>query len=112
MDEIRNTALKTRSAININSFCFIVQLVHIDAEKGRGVIATKVFQRGDFVVEYAGELIEDMEEARRREEHYREEDGSYTYYFKHESKHYWSVGITSAPFVLITLSFSVTYSGL
>ncbi|GFO48018.1 histone-lysine N-methyltransferase [Plakobranchus ocellatus] len=51
--------------------------------KGRGVVATKNFQRGDFVVEYAGDLI-DLPAARAREEKYAEnpEIGCYMYYFK------------------------------
>uniref|UniRef100_A0A2C9JW09 [histone H4]-lysine(20) N-methyltransferase n=1 Tax=Biomphalaria glabrata TaxID=6526 RepID=A0A2C9JW09_BIOGL len=57
--------------------------------KGRGVIATKNFQKGDFVVEYAGDLI-DPETAKLREEKYGEtpEVGCYMYYFRCASKQY------------------------
>uniref|UniRef100_T1J6A2 [histone H4]-lysine(20) N-methyltransferase n=1 Tax=Strigamia maritima TaxID=126957 RepID=T1J6A2_STRMM len=51
-------------------------------DKGRGVKATKVFRRGDFVVEYFGELI-DVKEAKRREVIYSKDEGvgCYMYYF-------------------------------
>ncbi|XP_059147511.1 N-lysine methyltransferase KMT5A-like isoform X2 [Physella acuta] len=50
--------------------------------KGRGIVATKAFSKGDFVVEYAGELI-DCVEAKAREEKYSKtpEVGCYMYYF-------------------------------
>lgn len=50
--------------------------------KGRGVIATKHFAKGDFVVEYAGQLIS-FEEAKEREENYANDSstGCYMYYF-------------------------------
>ena len=58
--------------------------------KGRGVVATKDFSRGDFVVEYAGDLI-DIGKAREREEKYAKnpEVGCYMYYFKCGSKQHW-----------------------
>lgn len=37
--------------------------------KGRGVVARKPFQKGDFVVEYAGELI-DLVAAKEKESEY------------------------------------------
>ncbi|GFS21199.1 histone-lysine N-methyltransferase [Elysia marginata] len=51
--------------------------------KGRGVVATKDFKKGDFVVEYAGDLI-DIATAKQREEKYEAdpEIGCYMYYFK------------------------------
>ncbi|XP_025837662.1 N-lysine methyltransferase KMT5A [Agrilus planipennis] len=63
--------------------------VHIFEEKGRGVVTTKPFKRGDFVVEYSGELI-DMSEAKRREEEYAEDQntGCYMYYFCHKNKQF------------------------
>ncbi|XP_043222666.1 N-lysine methyltransferase KMT5A-like [Amphibalanus amphitrite] len=50
--------------------------------KGRGVVATRPFARGEFVVEYAGTLV-DLEEARRRERVYSQDQntGCYMYYF-------------------------------
>ncbi|VEN62059.1 unnamed protein product [Callosobruchus maculatus] len=57
--------------------------------KGRGVVAAKKFQRGDFVVEYKGDLI-DMTEAKIREEKYAQDNnaGCYMYYFKHNNQQY------------------------
>ncbi|XP_017769249.1 PREDICTED: histone-lysine N-methyltransferase pr-set7 isoform X2 [Nicrophorus vespilloides] len=57
--------------------------------KGRGVVANKMFQRGDFVVEYSGDLI-DTAEAKRREVKYAQDQntGCYMYYFKHKSQQY------------------------
>lgn len=61
-------------------------------DKGRGVIASKEFNKGDFVVEYSGELI-DLTEAKQREEKYanNETTGCYMYYFKHQNHQYWYV---------------------
>ncbi len=46
--------------------------------------------RGDFVVEYAGELIEQTT-AEERENQYALDvsKGCYMYYFKADGKHYW-----------------------
>ncbi|XP_013410514.1 N-lysine methyltransferase KMT5A-A [Lingula anatina] len=57
--------------------------------KGRGVVATKPFKRGDFVVEYAGDLI-DIEEAKRRDAKYATDSkyGCYMYYFVFKNKKY------------------------
>lgn len=57
--------------------------------KGRGVIATKLFHRGDFVVEYSGELIT-TQEAKMRERVYAtdENKGCYMYYFTFRNKQY------------------------
>jgi len=58
-------------------------------EKGRGVVATKPYNRGDFVVEYRGDLI-DLTEAKRRECIYEEDPdvGCYMYYFQHKNQPY------------------------
>lgn len=50
----------------------------------------KDFLRGEFVVEYSGELI-DMNEASRREKMYEKDEstGCYMYYFKHNEQQYW-----------------------
>ncbi|KAI4454630.1 n-lysine methyltransferase kmt5a [Holotrichia oblita] len=57
--------------------------------KGRGVIAGRTFFKGDFVVEYSGELI-DINEARLREQKYAQDQstGCYMYYFKHKNQQY------------------------
>ncbi|XP_026542793.1 N-lysine methyltransferase KMT5A isoform X1 [Notechis scutatus] len=55
--------------------------------KGRGVIATRHFNRGEFVVEYHGDLIEIMD-AKKREAAYAQDPstGCYMYYFQYLSK--------------------------
>jgi len=57
--------------------------------KGRGVKAVKGFSKGDFVVEYAGELI-DIGTAKDLETKYSLDasKGCYMYYFKHKGKQY------------------------
>ncbi|XP_059850533.1 N-lysine methyltransferase KMT5A-like isoform X1 [Hypanus sabinus] len=57
--------------------------------KGRGVVATKPFQRGEFVVEYHGDLIE-FADAKSRETEYAQDPstGCYMYYFQYLSKTY------------------------
>ncbi|VEN41249.1 unnamed protein product [Callosobruchus maculatus] len=57
--------------------------------KGRGVFTTRDFLKGEFVVEYCGELI-DINEAYRREKKYEmdENTGCYMYYFKYDGHHY------------------------
>lgn len=59
--------------------------------KGRGIFATENFSRGDFVVEYSGELIP-MYEARYREHLYAAKDqsgSSYMFYFRFNDKPLW-----------------------
>lgn len=66
--------------------------------KGRGVIATKEFEKDDFVVEYAGELV-NITTAKQREQLYEKDErvGCYMYYFTHKNKQYWSVERFSKP---------------
>ena len=58
--------------------------------KGRGVVANRAFSKGEFVVEYVGDLI-NVQEARKREKLYQEDSnaGCYMYYFKYNDVHYW-----------------------
>lgn len=58
--------------------------------KGRGIVATRKFYRGDFVVEYLGDLI-DQAEAQEREEFYAKDTkfGCYMYYFKYKEQQWW-----------------------
>lgn len=65
-----------------------LEVMDIDA-KGRGVVATKSFDRGDFVVEYAGDLI-NLDEAKRRDNMYCADPkaGCYMYYFRHGDTSY------------------------
>ena len=50
-----------------------------------------LFLQGDFVVEYAGELMESPAAAKEREDFYASDaaTGCYMYYFKHGDKQYW-----------------------
>jgi len=59
------------------------------AGKNRGVVPTKKISKGEFVVEYAGELIEHTT-AEERENRYAMDisKGCYMYYFKTNGKHY------------------------
>ncbi|KAL3085316.1 hypothetical protein niasHS_010385 [Heterodera schachtii] len=52
--------------------------------KGRSVRASKCFQRGEFVVEYKGDLIS-VKTAQLREQRYAKDEnvGSFMYYFRH-----------------------------
>jgi len=58
-------------------------------EKGRGVVTTRDRAKGEFVVEYAGDII-NMEDASSREEEYSRDKtkGCYMYYFKHQDVQY------------------------
>ncbi|XP_078277538.1 N-lysine methyltransferase KMT5A-A [Rhinoraja longicauda] len=65
-----------------------MQVSMIDG-KGRGVMATKPFQRGEFVVEYHGDLIEFADAKKREAEYARDPStGCYMYYFQYLSKTY------------------------
>ncbi|XP_062999776.1 N-lysine methyltransferase KMT5A [Elgaria multicarinata webbii] len=63
--------------------------IDVIAGKGRGVVATRPFRRGDFVVEYHGDLIE-ITDAKKREAAYAQDPstGCYMYYFQFLSKTY------------------------
>lgn len=66
-------------------------LVQINTpEKGRGVVATKVFTKGDILCEYAGDLLSHEEAI--EQERICEEDptiGCYMYYFKYKTRKLW-----------------------
>ncbi|KAL2751207.1 histone-lysine N-methyltransferase pr-set7 [Vespula maculifrons] len=57
--------------------------------KGRGVVTTRSFMKGEFVVEYIGELI-DQVIAKKREKIYAQDQnaGCYMYYFQHRNHQY------------------------
>lgn len=58
-------------------------------DKGRGIFTTKSFSRGDFVVEYAGDLVE-IQEARMREWAYGKQTGSsFMFYFNYKLREMW-----------------------
>ncbi|XP_039752435.1 histone-lysine N-methyltransferase PR-Set7 isoform X2 [Pararge aegeria] len=65
-----------------------LQVAYFDG-KGRGVIATRPFGRGQFVVEYSGELV-GVAEAREREYKYAQDPnaGCYMYYFRLQDQQY------------------------
>ncbi|XP_022052044.1 lysine methyltransferase 5Ab [Acanthochromis polyacanthus] len=65
-----------------------MQVKHMEG-KGRGVFAVKGFNKGDFVVEYHGDLLE-LAEAKIREAQYAQDPqtGCYMYYFQYQSKTY------------------------
>ena len=58
--------------------------------KGRGVISTRPFTKGELICEYSGELIS-HEEAKRREGVYLEDSsiGCYMYYFNFKTRKLW-----------------------
>ncbi|XP_014612955.1 PREDICTED: histone-lysine N-methyltransferase pr-set7 [Polistes canadensis] len=57
--------------------------------KGRGIVTTRSFAKGEFVVEYIGELI-DQVTAKKREKIYAQDQnaGCYMYYFQHRNHQY------------------------
>ena len=59
-------------------------------EKGRGVVATKVFGKGELLCEYSGELISHAE-ALKRESTYEKDPsiGCYLYFFQHKQNKLW-----------------------
>lgn len=97
---IRRSARKTKKAVEQEISQHIEKAIEMQledglivkmfSEKGRGIVAGRPFQRGEFVVEYIGELI-DQTEADRREEEYSQkaEFGCYMYYFKHKEQQWW-----------------------
>ncbi len=80
--------------------CIASIQVHNFAGKGRGVVTTRLFRKGEFVVEYAGDLI-DMTEARIRERLYAADQntGCYMYYFQHKNQSYWFVPSVSSSII-------------
>ncbi|XP_033227744.1 histone-lysine N-methyltransferase PR-Set7 [Belonocnema kinseyi] len=57
--------------------------------KGRGIVTTRDFAKGEFVVEYIGDLI-DQVTAKKREAQYSQDQnmGCYCYYFQHRNQQY------------------------
>jgi len=62
--------------------------------KGRGVVANRAFSKGDFVIEYIGDLM-DQAQAKAKEESYSHDPtkGCYSYYFIHGGRH-WCIDAT------------------
>ncbi|XP_051545835.1 lysine methyltransferase 5Ab [Myxocyprinus asiaticus] len=65
-----------------------LKVKHIEG-KGRGVFADREFQKGQFVVEYHGDLLE-IDDAKERESQYAQDPttGCYMYYFRYLDKTY------------------------
>jgi [histone H4]-lysine20 N-methyltransferase SETD8 len=92
----RKSVRKTKSAVKAEKIEKIKRLVREETEagleirilpgKGRCLFATKSFNRGEFVVEYAGELLE-MSETRFRERFYGlVTSSSFMFYFAWKDK--------------------------
>lgn len=65
-----------------------LKVAHFEG-KGRGIIADRRFQRGEFVIEYVGDLISTTEAAEREKRYALDENaGCYMYYFKHKNQQY------------------------
>ncbi|CAD5116581.1 DgyrCDS5459 [Dimorphilus gyrociliatus] len=96
---VRRSARKTRKKLEEDRLNEIEKAVILNQEiglnvietefKGRGVAAAKTFEKGDFVVEYAGDLI-DLSSAKDREKQYSCNTmvGCYMYYFEYQSKRF------------------------
>ncbi|XP_044296842.1 N-lysine methyltransferase KMT5A [Varanus komodoensis] len=96
---VRRSSRKSKKELQIEEKKQIDELIKSGKEdgmkidfidgKGRGVIATKQFNRGEFVVEYHGDLIE-ITDAKKREAAYAQDPstGCYMYYFQYLSKTY------------------------
>lgn len=64
-------------------------IIKRDPLKGRCVVAGSSIRRDDFVLEYKGNLISQLAEARRLEEEYAvSKKGCYMYYFKYNDRNY------------------------
>ena len=50
--------------------------------KGYGVLSQRVFDKGEFICEYVGDLVDKKEADKREKEYEREEKGCYMLYFK------------------------------
>ncbi|XP_055367656.1 lysine methyltransferase 5Ab isoform X2 [Betta splendens] len=96
---IRRSNRKTKAELKIEEHKHIDDLIKNGIEegmeiqqiegKGRGIFATRDFKKGEFVVEYHGDLLE-LAEAKRREAQYARDPqtGCYMYYFQYQCKTY------------------------
>lgn len=87
-EDLKNQKIKDTEAAILENREEGLKVVDYEG-KGRGVVATKAFRRGDFVVEYYGDLI-DKKTAEAREKSYaaNPEFGCYMYYFLFRNKTY------------------------
>ncbi|XP_055353658.1 N-lysine methyltransferase KMT5A-like [Paramacrobiotus metropolitanus] len=62
--------------------------IHLFEEKGRGLVAQRAFKKDEYVVEYAGDLV-DVSCAKQRERYYAQEPskyGCYMYFFNYKGR--------------------------
>lgn len=97
--QIRKSSRKTKSDLEKEKRELIESLIKNCVEdglevrqmpdKGRGIFACKYFNKGDFVCEYAGEIIS-YQMAKKREEMYAQDPtiGCYMYFFEYKTKLY------------------------
>ncbi|RNA14328.1 N-lysine methyltransferase SETD8-like isoform X1 [Brachionus plicatilis] len=103
--QVRKSSRKTKSDLekekrytfeNLIKNCIEdgLEIRHMN-EKGRGIFACKYFKKGDFVCEYAGEMIS-YQVAKKREELYAQDlsIGCYMYFFEYKAK-IWCIDATS-----------------
>ncbi|XP_064619473.1 N-lysine methyltransferase KMT5A-A-like [Lineus longissimus] len=67
------------------------QARYIDEQIGRGVFTLQDIKKGDFLLEYSGELISKKEALQREEEYKMKEKGNYMFFFKVNGTEYWRV---------------------
>ena len=53
-----------------------------------GVFTTKYIAKGDFICEYDGELLTEVEGEQRRDE-YKDKEASFVYFFEHNGYKLW-----------------------
>lgn len=56
---------------------------------GRGVVTTREFKRGEFVIEYVGQLLALSESKEKEKQHEADQSGSYMLFFKSCQQSYW-----------------------
>ena len=74
--------------------------------KGRGVVAECMFRKGEFICEYSDELVSRVE-GEKRKESYKEELGSYLFFFKHEGKDLWFVAWINVLSIIVVTTNSI-----
>uniref|UniRef100_A0A182MTS5 SET domain-containing protein n=1 Tax=Anopheles culicifacies TaxID=139723 RepID=A0A182MTS5_9DIPT len=97
---IRRSVRKTKKEVQVERDRDIEQAIREGREeglkvehfegKGRGIVTTRPFSKGEFVVEYIGDLIS-VAAAKQREQIYAKDDntGCYMYYFRHKNLQHW-----------------------
>ncbi|XP_073818623.1 SET domain containing 8 [Musca autumnalis] len=96
---VRRSVRKTKTAVKeemmrnleqaiLEERCDGLKIAYFEG-KGRGIISERRFQRGEFVIEYVGDLISTAEAAEREKRYALDENaGCYMYYFKHKNQQY------------------------